>query len=138
MYRSVKKVVDKLAGIYKSIKKISKLSKMSKIVKKKKVKLVKWSFRSRTRSRRKRKSREEEEEGGDDEEEEEEKEEDGRRKRRKRGKKRRKKIRTRSKRHRKGKIYSLKAFTPRTFLLTIVLSIPMYSCLVSTSLLIFS
>ena len=38
-----------------------------------------------------------------------------RRKRRQRRKKRRKKMRTRRKSHRKGKIYSLKTCTPRTF-----------------------
>ena len=45
-----------------------------------------------------------------------------RRKRRKRSRKRkkmRKKMKTRRKRYEKGKIYSLKIFTPRSFLLTL-------------------
>ena len=42
-------------------------------------------------------------------------------------------IRTREMTHRKGQIYSLKTFRPRTFLFTFVLSIPMYCCLASTS-----
>ena len=81
-----------------------------------------------------------------------------RRKRRERRRKRRKRRRERSKRrgkeedvkvkeekmtrrkkiHRKGKIYSLKTFSPRTFLLTYVLYTPMYFSLVSTSLLNFT
>ena len=45
------------------------------------------------------------------------------RKRRKRTRKRRKRTRMMKRRYRKGKIYLLKTFTPRTFLLTFVHSV---------------
>ena len=48
------------------------------------------------------------------------------------------KMTRRKKIHRKGKIYSLKTFPPRTFLLTYVSYTPMYFSLASTSLLNFS
>ena len=48
------------------------------------------------------------------------------------------KMMRRKKIHKKGKIYSLKTFPPRNFLLTIVLYTPMYFSLASTSLLNFS
>ena len=64
-----------------------------------------------------------------------------RRKRRRkegRGEGKEEKMTRRKKIHRKGKIYSLKTFPPRTFLLTYVLYTPMYFSLASTSLLNFT
>ena len=51
-----------------------------------------------------------------------------RRKRRRERRKSRKKMRARRKRHSKGKICSLKTFTSRTFLLTLVFFIAVHCC----------
>ena len=117
----------------KNVKKIQKYCQI--------VKLSIQSWRSRTRSRRKGRSGEEEDEEGDKQEEKADKEEEkeGEEKEKEEEvKEKEEKMTWRKKIHRKGKIYSLKTFPPRTFLLTYVLYTPMYSSLASTCLLNFS
>ena len=84
-------------------------------------------------------NKDKEEEGKEeDKDEKEEEEQKGGRCNLPKRRKRTKKMWTRSKRHSKGKIFSLKTFTSRTFLPTFILFITMHCCQAHTSLLNFS